>query len=290
MTVREETLPDRSLLLRTLAPILGLISADALACDVTAAYVWGLDLHPVGTRVTRTRLHVSVPRGLRTSGMPVVAHREPVPAADRTLADGVRITTPVRTAVDVATRAPSVFAATARLDGFLSRGLVTRRELLAAAQRPRTERRLRQLRTAVRYSSELSRSPAESWARVLVLEAHLPPPVPQCPVVTDEGVFHTDLGWPDHRVALEYDSLEFHSSPPARARDRIRYRAMRARGWEVLSASVYDLQCHPGRLLRRVLHVLARQGWSCPPQDLQHIRNRIRAWEKAPPRLVDPRT
>ncbi|WP_017569986.1 hypothetical protein [Nocardiopsis halotolerans] len=289
MTVREETLPDRSLLLRTLLPIVGPLSSEAVVCDVTASYVWGVDLHPAGTRATRTRPHVAVPRGVRTSGVPVVTHHEPVPTGDRTEVEGVRLTTPVRTAADVAARAPSVFMATARLDAFLSRGLVTRADLVHATRRPRSQRQLRRLRTALRYSSELSQSPAESWTRVLVLEAHLPPPVPQCPVATDEGLFHADLGWPDQRVALEYDSMEFHSSTVALASDRVRYAAMRAQGWEVISASVHDLQLRPGRLLRRVLHTLSRQGWVCPADHLGRVRERVRAYELDPPRLFDPR-
>jgi hypothetical protein len=289
MTVREEVLPDRSLLLRALAPVVGPISPDAVVCDVTASYVWGVDLHPTGVRATRTRPHVAVPRGVRTSGTPVIAHREHVPAADRVVVEGVRVTTPVRAAADVAARAPSVFAATARLDAFLSRGLVTRGDLVRATHRARSQPQLRQLRTALRYSSELSRSPAESWTRVLVLEALLPPPVPRCPVVTDEGVFHADLGWPGQRVALEYDGPGLRSSAVTGASDRVRYAAMRARGWEVVTASVHDLQLRPGRLLRRILHALTRQGWSCPPEHLGLVRSRVRAYERQPPRLFDPR-
>ncbi len=289
MTVREHTLPDRSLLLRTLAPVVGPLSPDAVVCDITASYVWGVDLHAAGVRATRTRPHVAVPRGVRTSGMPVVAHREHVPAADRDVVEGVRVTTPVRAAVDVAARAPSVFVATARLDAFLSRGLVTKGDLVPATRRARSQRQLRQLRTALRYSSELSRSPAESWTRVLVLEALLPPPVPRCPVPTDEGVFHADLGWPGQRVALEYDGPEFHSPTVAGASDRVRYAAMRAQGWEVVSARVHDLQSRPGRLLRRILHALTRQGWSCPPEHLRLVRSRVRAYEREPPQLFGPR-
>ncbi|WP_160050303.1 type IV toxin-antitoxin system AbiEi family antitoxin [Nocardiopsis sp. FR4] len=288
MTVCAEPLPDRSLLLRTLVPIVGPLSPDAVVCDLTAAYLWGVDLYPAGTRATRVRAHVALPRGVRTSGVPVIAHRSPMPAADRTVVEGLRLTTPERTAADVAARAPSVFTATARLDAFLSRDLVTRADLVRAAHRSPPGRRLRQLRTALRYSCGLSQSPAESWTRVLVLEALLPPPVAQCPVRTDRGLFRADLGWPDQRVALEYDSLLFHSSPRARARDRDRYAAMRSRDWEVVTVSVYDLQCRPHRLLRRILDTLLRRGWSCPPERLARIRGRLRSYEKDPPRLLDP--
>ncbi|WP_223830545.1 hypothetical protein [Nocardiopsis quinghaiensis] len=85
MAARDQVLPDRSLLLRTLAPIVGPISPDAVVRDVTASHVWGVDLYPAGSRATRTRSHVSVPRGVRTGGMPVAARHDPVPAADRTV-------------------------------------------------------------------------------------------------------------------------------------------------------------------------------------------------------------
>lgn len=289
MTVREATLPDRSLLLRTLLPILGLISATAVADDVTAAYVWGVDLYPHGTRPTRTRLHVSVPPGVSTAGAPVVAHREPLSPGDRTAVEGVGLTTPARTAADVAARAPSVFVATARLDAFLARGLVTGDEVARAALAPRSGRRRGQLRTALSYASALSQSPAESWTRVLVLEAGLPPPVPQCAVHTRDGTFRADLGWPSQRVALEYDSLEHHSSPGALAVDRARYAAMREQGWEVVSVSVYDLRQRPDRLVRRVLHTLTERGWACPPPRLRHVRERIRGYAARPPLLFESR-
>ncbi|MES0833186.1 hypothetical protein [Nocardiopsis tropica] len=288
MTLRGVALPDRSLLLRTLAPVLDTVSATAVAADVTAAYVWGVDLYPRGARPTRTRLHVSVPPGVSTAGAPVVAHREVLPPADTTVVEGVRITTPARTAADVAARAPSVFVATARLDGFLSRGLVTDDEMARAARAPRAQPRLRRLRSALSYSSALSQSPAESWARVLLLEAGLPPPVPRCPIATAEGLFHADLGWPSLGVALEYDSLEFHSSRESLARDRARYAAMRAEGWEVVSVGVYDLRRRPDRLVRRLLHTLVRRGWSCPPHRLRRVRRKIRAYAARPPLLTAP--
>jgi hypothetical protein len=286
MTVSEDTLPDRSLLLRTLVPVLGLLSADAVACDITAAYVWGVDAYPRGTRVTRTRLHVAVPKGVRrVSTQAVVAHHEPVPPHERVEVEGARVTAPARTAADIAARAPSLFLATSRLDTFLARGLVHRHELVAATRGRRPARQLARLRSAVRLCSGLSHSPAESWARVLVQLARLPAPEPQCPVSTREGVFHTDLGWPRYRLALEYDSREHHDDPRTRALDRYRYTAMADEGWRIVSIGVHDLCVHPGRLLHRLFDELAARGWSCSPENEQALRRDFDRFERKPPRL-----
>ena len=286
MTVSEDTLPDRSLLLRTLVPVLGLLSADAVACDITAAYVWGVDAYPHSTRVTRTRLHVAVPRGVRRVGtQAVVAHHEPVPPRERVEVEGARITAPARTAADIAARAPSLFLATSRLDMFLARGLVHRHELVAAARRGRPAGQQARLRNAVRLSSGLSHSPAESWARVLVRSTRLPAPEPQCPVPTREGVFHADLGWPDYRLALEYDSREYHADPRTRALDRYRYAAMADEGWGIVPIGIHDLCARPGRLLRRLRDELTARGWNGSPEDEQALRRDALRFDRHPPRL-----
>ncbi|WP_121187004.1 hypothetical protein [Nocardiopsis sp. Huas11] len=284
MTVSDDALPDRSLLLRTLVPVLGLLCPDAVACDITAAYVWGVDAYPHGTRVTRTRLHVAVPRGVRrVATQAVVAHHEPVPPHERVEVEGARITAPARTAADIAARAPSLFLATSRLDMFLSRGLVHRHELVAAARRRRPSGQNARLRAALRLSSGLSHSPAESWARVLVRSTRLPPPEPQCPVPTREGVFHADLGWPRYRLALEYDSREHHADPRARALDR--YAAMADEGWGVVPIGIHDLCAQPGRLLRRLQDELTARGWSCSREDAQALRRDVLRFDRHPPRL-----
>ncbi|MEV2277963.1 hypothetical protein AB0I72_20490 [Nocardiopsis sp. NPDC049922] len=288
MTQRDEPLPDRSLLLRTLRSVLALISADAVACDVTAAYVWGVDLLPSGARVTRSRLHVAVPRGVAGVGrQAVIPHREPLPASDRDLVDGVQVTTPVRTACDVAARAPSLFVATARLDAFLTRGLVGRTELRGAAHRPRPRVQRDRLLSALRLCSERSQSPAETFLRVLLDLARLPAATPQCPVPTIEGTFRADLGWPEYRVALEYDSAEHHSDRPALLRDEWRYAVMRDQGWRVLSVRAHDLRRCPDGLLSRIAGELTARGWRCTEEQRRHVQRTIRRYGRRSPPLFE---
>lgn len=247
--------------------------------------MWGVDLHPRGTAVTRNRLHVAVPPGVEGAARAgVIAHRECVPASARTRVQGVRVTTRARTALDVAATAPTLYSATAALDRFLSLRLVTEERLFAAVlTHPR--RTQGQLKRALRLADPRSQSPGESWTRVLLRQAHLPKARPQCQVYSGQGLFHADLGWPAYRVAVEYDSAEHHSSRHDRARDELRYRAMEEAGWLVVSIGVYDLCAHPAGFLRRVLAALTDRGWSGPPDRMEGIRRAIRHFERQPPRL-----
>ncbi|MEU0241211.1 hypothetical protein ABZ234_26315 [Nocardiopsis sp. NPDC006198] len=276
MTLRGVALPDRSLLLRTLAPVLDTVSATAVAADVTAAYVWGVDLYPRGARPTRTRLHVSVPPRVSTAG----PRSSPTGRSCRPPTPpwwGASGSPPRRGPPPTSPHAPPRSSWPRPVSTGSSHGgwsPTTRWPALPGRNR------------GCAGSSALSRSPAESWARVLLLEAGLPPPVPQCPVATAEGLLHADLGRPSPGVALEYDSLEFHSSRESLARDRARYAAMRVEGWEVVSVGVYDLRRRPDRLVRRLLHTLVRRGWSCPPHRLRRVRRKIRAYAARPPLLT----
>ncbi|WP_262391850.1 endonuclease domain-containing protein [Nocardiopsis sp. CNR-923] len=257
-----------------------------MTCDVTAAYVWGVDLVPRGARVTGTRLHVAVPRGVAGVGRhAVIPHREPVPEGDRDLVEGVRVTTPARTACDVAARAPSLFVATARLDAFLGRGLVGRAELREAAHRPRPRVHHDRLLSASRLCSAHSQSPAETFLRVLLDLARLPAATPQCPVPTTEGTFRADLGWPEYRVALEYDSAEHHSVRTALLRDEWRHAVMRDQGWRVLSVRAHDLRRSPDGLLLRIAGELAARGWRCTEEQRHHVQRTIRRYGRRSPPL-----
>ena len=278
--------PDRELLSGVLRPVLAELSGDAFAFGRTAAYLWGVGLYPRGTRVTRTRLHVAVPAGVeKVSRHSVIPHRELLAPADRALLRGVRLTTPARTALDVAHRAENLYGATAALDRFLALGLVDPQGLGAALSRhPRGARP--RLRRAVYLSDPGGRSPAESWTRVMVCASRLPRPRTQCPVETAQGLFHADLGWPEHRVAVEYDSAAHHSARHERARDRVRYRAMADAGWLVVSIGVHDLQRRPARLMRRLRDALLARGWNPTRAERERIRWAIRRLETRPPRPV----
>lgn len=97
---------------------LGAVSHD------TAATVWDIGVaNPV-------KVHLTVPPGFRSSDDLVVLHRAVLAPNDVTLRDAVRVTTPLRTLLDLAESSsadPGI--AVSAIDDAVARGLVTRRAL-----------------------------------------------------------------------------------------------------------------------------------------------------------------
>ncbi|MFE9242436.1 endonuclease domain-containing protein [Nocardiopsis sp. NPDC006938] len=120
---------------------------------------------------------------------------------------------------------------------------------------------------------------------MLLDQAGLPRPLPQCPVPTVEGDFRADLGWPAYRVAVEYDSAAHHSLPADRARDRFRHGAMRAEGWTVIPIGVHDLCARPAAFLRELVAALTEGGWSASPERTARVWRAVHGVERRPPRL-----
>ena len=63
-----------------------------------------------------------------------------------------------------------------------------------------------------------------------------------------QQVYRLDLGYPDLRIGLEYDGVEFHDPAEARRRDAARREDLRRRfGWDVYGfdrGHVWGLQPH----------------------------------------------
>ncbi|WP_133246045.1 hypothetical protein [Ancrocorticia populi] len=86
-------------------------------------------------------------------------------------------------------------------------------------------------------------SPAESKARLTILDGGFEEPITCCPVDVFGITLHSDLGYPELKIAIEYDGNYHFSSGPDQIRsDEQRRAAMRAAGWEVLTMTVEDLR------------------------------------------------
>ena len=66
---------------------------------------------------------------------------------------------------------------------------------------------------------EGAQSPKESWLRVLLIEAGFPRPQTQIPILAPDGYprYFLDLGWPELKIAVEYDGEQHRT-------DRVQYR------------------------------------------------------------------
>lgn len=81
----------------------------------------------------------------------------------------------------------------------------------------------------------------ESWIRAELLAEGFPRPELQFEVVMANGTtYRLDHAYPEHRVAIEYDGAQFHSTLEQVTRDRLRRKALRLAGWTVIVVSNGD--------------------------------------------------
>jgi very-short-patch-repair endonuclease len=87
-------------------------------------------------------------------------------------------------------------------------------------------------------------SPPESTLLQILRDAGLGRVIPQYEICDQEGRFvaRTDVGIPDDRIAVEYDSDQEHTDEMSLARDNSRRNRIMAVGWIVVSARKADLE------------------------------------------------
>lgn len=228
-----------------------LLLPGAVASGRTAAALWGVD-----ARTPEDDVEVTVPPACRGGAVPGVRlSRRALPAPDVTRTRGVPVTTPLRTALDLARGLPPVDAVVA-LDALVRSGLVRLIDVRGAAAGA-TGRGCRRARVAAERADGLAESPQETRLRLVLHASALPPPVAQHTVRDAGGRFvaRVDFGWPEHRLALEYEGA-WHGEPQNVARDRARLNRLTAAGWRVVFVTAADLR-RPAQLLARIAAELA---------------------------------
>jgi hypothetical protein len=218
------------------AQALCLVMPDsAVICRRTAAWLYGMDAYAPNERDQAVLIEcVVLARLARVRRQGVMGWEETLAPEDICTVHGVRVTTPTRTVLDLARYAPR-FMGLAAVDAFCHRRLTTQAELITCAQRFRGGRNIAVARRLVEWAEPLAESPGESWLRLRILDAGLPRPEAQVKVRDAAGrvIYRLDLGYPELRIALEYDGLEFHDSPEQREHDQKRRTELERRyGWD----------------------------------------------------------
>ncbi|UBQ02303.1 MULTISPECIES: hypothetical protein [Curtobacterium] len=180
----------------------------------SAALLWDL---PDVDRPDR-RVHVTDPLlGTTHSGRRVVRHAAGLGADEVTTFDGRRVTTLLRTVVDIV-RSTSYENGVAVFDHVLHRHLLDVDELRRAFAAWPTPRGMTRARRALRFADGRAESPGESVSRVRIDEDGFPPPVLQQAF----GPFRVDFWWPRAGVVGEFDGLEKYDGPEAVRREKSR--------------------------------------------------------------------
>ena len=210
------------------------VPGDAVICDRHAGWLLGAEMVLVPNEHLRI-LPVSMylPTGRRLRNRLADSGERRLRPDDITEVMGLPVTTMVRTAWDLGRvrsreRSLSAMDQMLRLPGF------PLEEFLAGVERFRGERWVTTLRVLAPIADGRAESPPESILRLYWIDAGLPRPVPQLEVSRDGTLLaRLDVGNPDIMYAVEYDGIEWHSSPEQRSHDRARRKTVRDEGFEV---------------------------------------------------------
>lgn len=207
----------------------------AVVVDRTAAWVWGVDTLRHWELDFLPRLEVFVLRGhKRVTRTEVGGGSRDLAERDLSEVNGVRVTTPLRTALDLCCRLPR-YGALAAADSLAREHGLDREQMQRELVRFRGRRGVIQARALVQLVDPRAESPGESFTRLAIVEAGLPVPVAQHWVEMDGTArFRLDLAYPSLKICVEYDGVEFHSTAQQRAADAARREWLRSHGWHVV--------------------------------------------------------
>jgi very-short-patch-repair endonuclease len=195
---------------------------NALLSDWSAAALWGIGIEK---RWIDVSVRTCSDRGRGNAGVRV-HRRAGLRAGDLAVRDGIPVTTPVQTLVDLA--AVSRPAGIERMVNEADRlDLVDPEALRAALGDHRGQRGVGRLRAVLdRRTFRLTRSGLERRFLPLAEQAGLPVPL------TRQWVngFEVDFYWPELGLVVETDGLRYHRTPAEQARDRLRDQAHTAAG------------------------------------------------------------
>ncbi|WP_297773632.1 hypothetical protein [Mycobacterium sp.] len=169
--------------------------------------------------------------------------------------DGVVVTTPTRTALDLACWYPTT-TAVAAIDALARATDVKAADAELLAERYRGRRGIERARASLDLVDAGAQSPKETWLRLVLVQAGLPRPQTQIPVVDELGsaFAYLDMGWEDVKVAVEYDGDQHRSDHSQFAWDIARLERLQRRGWIVVRVIAGD---RPADIVRRARNALA---------------------------------
>lgn len=194
-------------------------------------------------RVELIHANPRAPRGVKT-------RRDRLLDDEIELRGELTVTSPARTAFDIGRRLDRD-RAIAHIDALSRATDVKVAEVEAVAARHAGVRGLRRLETVLALVDSGAQSPKETWLRLLVIRCGLPKPQTQIPVRSDDGLplAYLDLGWPELRVAVEYDGDQHRTDRRQYIKDIRRYEMLERMGWIIVRVVAED---HPADIIRRI--------------------------------------
>lgn len=216
-------------------PLPGVFIAAVKACGdhavlshVAAAAHWGM--LSWGNRIPEVTIIGSTPNPRPGILVHATGSLDP---RDRRVAEGIPVTSPARTLVDLAsTFGDRALRRTARQAQSL--GLVTPTQVLEAMGRAGRRRGVGTLAKVLATGLAPTRSELEDVVLELILSADLEHPDVNAPLILDGRKVIPDFRWPAQKLVIEADSVQWHDSKLAREDDADRQALLEAHGERVL--------------------------------------------------------
>jgi hypothetical protein len=202
-------------------------------------------------------IELIAPRARRQPGL--IVRDEALADDEITWVGKLPVTTRVRTAFDLGRYLPRD-EAIARLDALMRAQIFSIEDVLLLAKRYRGTRGLKALRTALPLVDGGAASPQETRLRLLYIDAGLPRPTTQIPIVEDQGrlVRMADMGWQQFMVVSEYDGDQHRTDRRQYTKDIRSLRKARSLGWIVDQVVKED---RPADIVERARTALVSRGW-----------------------------
>jgi hypothetical protein len=244
-------------------------SPGAAASHRTAAMLYDLPL----LGFTDPRTHATYdPTAMRTPSYrrDVNMHAAALTPDDVWVRDGLLVTRPARTVIDVA-RWVDLVAGVATADAALGRGLVERGELDVVLQRQERWPLVAKAAAVVALADAAAESPLESFGRVVMVQRGVDDLVSQVDVHDTSGfIGRADFGVRGTRCLIEADGMLKYDSPDALREEKIRQERLERAGFFVVRFTWADLERRPDDVVARVKRAVARSadpaaaGWWRP--------------------------
>lgn len=184
--------------------------------------------------------------------------RDIVEADEIETIDGVSVTSPARTALDLGCWYPTT-TAVAGIDALARAADIKAADIELLARRYPGRRGITRARQIMDLFDAGAQSPKESWLRVVLIQAGLPKPQTQIPVLDEFGsaIAYLDMGWEDIKVAVEYDGEQHRSDRRQYTWDVRRLETLERLGWIVIRVVAGD---RPAEIVRRVRSAITRRA------------------------------
>ena len=176
------------------------------------------------------------------------------------LVDDLWVTTPLRTAFDLARRLDLVEGVVA-VDALANRRRFHPDMILHLSARHRGLRGVDRIPEVLTHATRWSGSPMESRLRMIIVGAGLPRPELQWVVQDPQArtAVWLDMAWPELKIAIEYEG-EVHTSTERVLRDVGRYTRLVDDTWRIYRYTKYEVYGEPRKIIAQLTRARRRSS------------------------------